>query len=219
MIRRSCVASRAGGDEVVIDDLGYKITAAQLRTAQGTSWLNDQVINYFCRLVQEAVHSTCTLGSFFASKLISQGYAAASRWTKKVDIFAYQRVLVVINRHSHWTLAVINNAARRFEYYDSLGGGGEDVLEHLVEYAEKEYKAKKSPAPTVEFNFRAWEWYCPKSKCPQQRNAYDCGMFTCLFALHVALETPMSFSQGDIAHARNVLQLELLCGKLLRPPV
>jgi Ulp1 family protease len=55
-------------------------------------------------------------------------YKDVKRWTKTVNVFAKDLVIVPIHCHgNHWTLAVVNFASKRFEYYDSLRGGPEQV--------------------------------------------------------------------------------------------
>ena len=39
-------------------------------------------------------------------------YEAVERWTSKVDLFSYDYIIVPVNEHSHWYLAVIYNAPK-----------------------------------------------------------------------------------------------------------
>jgi len=70
-----------------------------------------QVINFYMNLLMErnkkegypAVHAFST---FFYPKLISGGYRAVTRWTKDVDLFKQDLILVPIHLRVHWTLVV-----------------------------------------------------------------------------------------------------------------
>jgi hypothetical protein len=50
-----------------------------------------------------------------------------------------------------------------------------------------------------------------KSETPQQKNGYDCGVFTIMYADFLTENLPLSFSQKDIALSR-----ERICAALLR---
>ena len=47
--------------------------------------------------------------TFFYPKLMKTGHASLRRWTKKVDLFAMDIVLIPIHLGMHWCLAVRNN--------------------------------------------------------------------------------------------------------------
>ena len=49
----------------------------------------------------------------------SYTYKNVARWTRKVDVFAKELIIVPVHVHgNHWTLAVINFKEKRLEYYD-----------------------------------------------------------------------------------------------------
>lgn len=70
-----------------------------------------QVINFYMTLLVErskeegypAVHAFST---FFYPKLISGGYKAVRRWTRGVDLFQQDLILVPIHLRVHWALVV-----------------------------------------------------------------------------------------------------------------
>ncbi|KAF8343928.1 uncharacterized protein EI90DRAFT_2900825, partial [Cantharellus anzutake] len=117
--------------------------------------------------------------TFFYSKLSSSGYEKArlNKWTKKVDIFAKDALLIPINLgNSHWTFACINLRRKRIEYFDSLGRCRSSVYEILRDYLDKEHIDKKK----IGFSFDGWRDYF-STDTPQQENAFDCGVFMCQF--------------------------------------
>lgn len=71
-----------------------------------------QVINFYLNLVmaraeQEAGgRKVYCFSTFFFPKLRSGGHAAVRRWTKAVDLFLYDVVLVPLHLGVHWSLAV-----------------------------------------------------------------------------------------------------------------
>lgn len=50
--------------------------------------------------------SVNTFNTFFYPKLRSSGYSAVRRWTKKMDIFAKDLLLVPVHLGMHWCLSV-----------------------------------------------------------------------------------------------------------------
>jgi len=115
--------------------LGQRITRADAFTLKDTAWLNDEVINFYLTLLSEhckrnepAIVKCHVFNTFFYPKLL-QGYDKVSRWTRKVDIFSMEKIIVPIHLKIHWCLAVINVKETRFEYYDSLGGSNDRVFQ------------------------------------------------------------------------------------------
>lgn len=83
------------------EKFGYQIFQRDLDTLRDGNWLNDNIVNYFVHLAQEeaeleGIKSYC-FNSFFFKKLSVNGYSSVRRWTKKVDIFSYIRILIPIN--------------------------------------------------------------------------------------------------------------------------
>lgn len=127
-------------------------------------WMNDETITFYMTMInqrsQQAEQERSKAGydksrwdsfyrvhafnSHFWAKFSSSGYASVSRWTRKVNIFEKDVILVPCNLgNSHWTCAAINMRKKRFEYYDSMAGRNRPLLSHLREYVKKEMVDKK----------------------------------------------------------------------------
>ncbi len=95
-----------------------------------------------------------------------------------MDLFAYKKVLVPINRDNvHWALAVIDVEARTVAFLDSLRGPGDDVVRALCKYMSDEWADKNQGQPPGEPFTGA---PAPK-RLPIQTNGFDCGAFMCAF--------------------------------------
>ncbi|KAJ3911980.1 hypothetical protein F5877DRAFT_93682 [Lentinula edodes] len=82
-------------------------------------------------------------------------------WTKKVDLFSKDIILVPINHNNvHWSAATVNFRQKRIESYDS--------------YLNAEHQLKKGEP----FDFTGRRDHSPEYM-PQQTNLNDCGVFTC----------------------------------------
>ncbi|NXT72736.1 SENP1 protease, partial [Chaetops frenatus] len=98
-------------DEVLSEAFRLTITRKDIQTLNNLNWLNDEIINFYMNLLMErskekdlpAVHA---FNTFFFTKLKTAGYQAVKRWTKKVDIFSVDLLLVPIHLGVHWCLAV-----------------------------------------------------------------------------------------------------------------
>lgn len=97
---------------------GYQIFQRDLNTLREGNWLNDNIINCFVHLAQEeaetqGIKSYC-FNSFFYKKLSSNGYASVRRWTKNVDLFSYNRIIIPINTNN------VKGRCKLFIFVDSL---------------------------------------------------------------------------------------------------
>jgi len=202
-------------DEVLTVKFSIDMTCKKLQCLKNTDWLNDEVINFYLNMIKERndKHSNkypkvYVFSTFFYAKLTernSYGYANVKRWTRKVDLFEYDKIIIPIHLSVHWTLAVINLRDERFEYYDSMDGKhtGKMVLKTLERYIADEAMDKKQ----VQFETKLWKMHIPTT--PQQENGSDCGVFTCKFANFVAQDKPFVFSQGHMPYFRKRMVLEI----------
>ncbi len=137
---------------VLIDKFNIEIRRKDVETLRGLNWLNDEVINFYMQLIVERGRATDNWPSvyafttFFYPKLMSHGHAGVRRWTKKVDVFSHDLLLVPVHLGMHWCLATVDLRARpkpAVRYYDSMGGDNHNCLTGLLDYLEKEHQDKK----------------------------------------------------------------------------
>lgn len=70
-----------------------------------------KVINFYFNLLMERggkdkLPSVYVFNTFFYPKLCQGGHSALKRWTRRVDIFTYDLILIPIHLGIHWCLAV-----------------------------------------------------------------------------------------------------------------
>ncbi|KAJ3333854.1 SUMO1 sentrin specific peptidase 1, partial [Kappamyces sp. JEL0680] len=113
----------------------FALTPGDLKTLQGGAWLNDEVINFYAELTMdrakkhpERYPSIHIFNTFFYEKLQTNGYSSVRRWTKKIDVFAKDFIIIPVHMGMHWCCSVINFRLKRFEYYDSLHGNNQKCL-------------------------------------------------------------------------------------------
>ncbi|KAI0359160.1 cysteine proteinase [Trametes cingulata] len=228
LFQKRGVISKCAREQVSHEDI------SRLRPCQ---WLNDEIINFYGQLIltraeesKENPGANGTAGSgrkkplnahyfstFFWSKLKGQGYQKArlSKWTKKIDIFSKDVILIPVNHNNaHWTAAAINFRKKRIESYDSMGMERGQVFKLLRQYLDEEHRDKKKKP----FDFTGWQDYILPDT-PQQENGYDCGVFTCQFLEALSRgEEDFPFSQANMPYLRRKMVWEIGHAKLRDEP-
>ncbi|XP_056154551.1 sentrin-specific protease 1 [Lampris incognitus] len=205
--------------EVLSEGFGLSLKRKDLQTLSQRNWLNDEVINFYMNLLVERskdpnlhLPSVDTFSTFFFPKLRSSGYSAVRRWTKKMDIFSLDILLVPVHLGMHWCLSVVDFRKKAIMYFDSMGGNDGGACRILLEYLQQESKDKKGK----ELDTSGWS-LCSKrpNEIPQQMNGSDCGMFTCKYAEYITKDKPITFTQKHMAYFRRRMVWEILNRKLL----
>ncbi|KAF8168307.1 hypothetical protein B0H34DRAFT_816038 [Crassisporium funariophilum] len=220
LLRKNGVISKFAREQVSDQDI------SRLRPGQ---WLNDEIINFYGAMIlsrsegnkenpgpqvnkkkgKQKLLDVHYFSSFFWAKLTKEGYEKGrlSKWTKKLDIFSKDVILIPVNHsNAHWTAAAINFRRKRVESYDSMGMAKETVFKHLRAYIDAEHSNKKKRP----FDFTGWENWAPDDTTPQQENGYDCGVFTCQFLESLSRgEEFFSFTQKDMTYLRRRMIWEI----------
>ncbi|XP_061470700.1 sentrin-specific protease 1 [Rhineura floridana] len=204
-------------DEVLSEAFRLTITRKDIQTLNNLNWLNDEIINFYMNMLMErskqrgfpTVHA---FNTFFFTKLKTAGYQAVKRWTKKVDVFSVDILLVPIHLGVHWCLTVIDFRKKNITYYDSMGGTNSEACKILLQYLKQESLDKKRK----EFDTNGWMQLNKRSQeIPQQMNGSDCGMFACKYADCIAKDKPINFTQQHMPYFRKRMIWEILHRKLL----
>ena len=89
--------------QVLIDAFDIPIIRNNLDTLRGGSKLNDQINNFYLLMIVERsrdhsnLPSVYALNTLFYLKLLKSGYETTlKRWTRKIDIFAHDIILVPV---------------------------------------------------------------------------------------------------------------------------
>jgi len=124
---------RANREEVFAKGFDVEITRKDLLTLFEVEWLNDEVINFYMNLIvrrntEQNLPKVYAFSTFFYPNISSKGYASVKRWTRKVDIFSHDLLLIPIHLTAHWCLATVDLKNRVIAYYDSLLGENQRCL-------------------------------------------------------------------------------------------
>ena len=204
------------------------ITRRDLLTLKGTSWLNDEVINFYMHMLQHrdiklSEQNNTMLRSWFAStfffvKLLNDGndryeYNNVRKWTRKIDIFSADKVLIPINlTNTHWTMLVFYMLLKEIHYYDSMSKNGDKYINYGLRWLADEIMDKKE----IAIDINEWTRFQQEVHVPQQHNDYDCGMFVLMCARAIAYNQPFSsYHQRDMPRYRSMIGRHILQGSLL----
>ncbi|XP_063964493.1 sentrin-specific protease 1-like [Lytechinus pictus] len=191
------------------------ITRRDMQTLAGLNWLNDEIMNFYFEMLMsrskgEDYPSIHSFNTFFYPKLINSGYSSLRRWTKRVDVFTKDLLLVPVHLGMHWCLAVIDFRNKTIIFYDSMGSHNQQCLDALRDYIVSEHADKKKQ----EYSLDGWSYYSEKG-IPQQLNGSDCGMFACKYAEYISRDAPITFTQHDMPYFRRRMVWEILHTTLL----
>uniref|UniRef100_A0A8C4SC71 Sentrin-specific protease 1-like n=1 Tax=Erpetoichthys calabaricus TaxID=27687 RepID=A0A8C4SC71_ERPCA len=204
-------------DEILSEGFRLTITRKDIQTLSHLNWLNDEVINFYMNMLVERSKQTGfpkvhAFNTFFFPKVKSAGFSAVRRWTKKVDIFAMDILLIPVHLGVHWCLAVVDFRKKNISYFDSMGGSDNEACKTIQKYLEQESLDKKS----TKLDTTGWVLHCKKrNEIPQQMNGSDCGMFTCKYADYITKDKPITFTQKHMPYFRRRMVWEILNKKLL----
>ncbi|XP_060859586.1 uncharacterized protein LOC132936824 [Metopolophium dirhodum] len=178
------------------------------------SWLNDVIImNYISLLVKNCedtlVISTDTWIDFGRRK-----HETVMRWANKNNLYDFKRIVIPINpNQNHWALFVVDIWEGIIHSFDSFN------KTHIKEYnivsefltLAYNYSVKK---PSEDRTMPIWKYQIEKS--PQQKNTFDCGIFTCTNARYFLLGKILEFAQPDCQLLRKRIAYELIHNELIQ---
>lgn len=214
VINRSLQGHPSG--EVLVEAYRLQITRGDIATLAGLNWLNDEVINFYMNMLMERGekdnHPKCyAFNTFFYPKIMSGGHSTVRRWTKKVDIFSYDYIIIPVHLGMHWCLCIVDFKKKSIQYYDSMGGNNLKCLNAVKQYLCDECKDKKNQ----QFDLNGWSTEIVED-IPQQMNGSDCGMFACKYADYITRGAKITFTQQHMSYFRRRMVYEIVKKTLLQ---
>lgn len=188
----------------------HVLTMDDLGTLYGQNWLNDQVMNMYGDLVMDSVpEKVHFFNSFFYDKLRTKGYEGVKRWTKNVDIFQKDLLLIPIHLEVHWSLVSVDISRREITYFDSQRTLNRRCPKHIFKYLQAEAIKKDQP----DF-LTGWKGFF-KMNVGRQNNDSDCGAFVLQYCKCLAHGELFTFGQQDMPRLRRQMYKELCHCKLI----
>jgi sentrin-specific protease 1 len=191
-------------NEVLVTIARLEIKRCDIIQLEGSKWLNSVLIDCYLALIKgrsEAVSSLPNIHVMscgFMIKLKLEGYGAVRRWTKKINLFDLDLLIVPIHAPFHWRLIIVDFKERAITRYESLGDTSVSDAHILENYLKDEAVDKLR----TKLNTDEWSIGC-STNCPQQANLDDCGVFVCTIAEYVSRRAALTFNQSNMPYLRH----------------
>ena len=208
------------------------VTVGDYKRLKFDECLNDIIINFdllhqFYNLPEESQNKIHIYPSTFYERLCSPARTAAvqnvagltkseimhlgvKRWTKQIDIFKKELLLIPICENDHWYLVAVllpglwhsrnhnDEQESVLVVFDSMGSSRDPAVENIKNYIKEEFKDKKGIA--INSKDRTLVLY---PSCPQQNDVTSCGIYILHYAsqilsrlaFHLAVD-----SYDDLSH-------------------
>ena len=135
-------------------------------------------------------------------------------WWLKVDLFSLDKLVVPINlANNHWILACIFVCLEKIQIFDSIKPSSDKVcrrhntfLQALLVYVQDEHEERQGYPLT---NASKWTLIIDHISTAWQRNYFDCGIFTCMFAEYLAGKRTLNFTQSDATNHSKFIRYTL----------
>jgi Ulp1 family protease len=193
----------------------------KLKCLRNGNWLNDEVINFYMAMLKEhdsQRNRTARPSHFFNTFFFVMLYAekkytfdnAIKQWTNNFDVFAQNKLFIPIHMNNHWVMAVIYVQTKQIALYDSAAKAAfmekRLITSLLMQWLQDEAISRgKTPV----------EWTILRGyHVPQQRNGFDCGMFTIMAADFIANNLPLTYEQKHMPTFRLKIGAAILNGTI-----
>ena len=143
-------------------------------------------------------------------KLISQH--PTKRTCKKAREAAFVFIPILFN--GHFSLVCYEKSKKTLSFYDPMNNSphnGPEIMDHIYEFfVAMDTVLKENDEPRV---FTGVLKNTPL--CPRQKNVFDCGIFTCIFAKLILQQEQLTFSQDDAETYRLAMAKEIKEGVII----
>ena len=197
------------------------ITGKGIKTLQGSTWLDDEVINSYFQLVADSSNlkiffvDSINYANFKKYHLLNQPYSLRH---SKVSFEGLDLVFVAINfskiddDSGHWGFAVVHTKDRVIKFYDSIKNFAINYNGHCV--CDEVRKFLRST--NFISNIPACEWQIEYPETPQQQDADSCGVFACQLAKQISRSQQLDLDTKDIPYLRKEMTCEIALGVLFK---
>lgn len=203
-------------------------------------FVNDTIIDFYIKYLKNKIqpeekHRFHFFNSFFFRKLAdpdkdsfsaSEGRAAFQRvrkWTRKVNLFEKDYVIIPVNFNYHWSLIVMCHLGEvaTFEdedvkksirvpcilHMDSIKGNHAGLQDLVRSYLCEEWKEKQKEA-SKDISSRFYNLRFVSLELPQQQNSFDCGLFLLHYVELFLEQAPINFNPFKITKSSNFLNAD-----------
>ncbi|XP_060608332.1 sentrin-specific protease 2-like [Ruditapes philippinarum] len=185
---------------VLQEDMERLLCLENIRKA----WLNDQIINAYLKLIENAAEKVGVLDVYFFTSILDCK-ETAKHYIK--DMHRGKDIILIpaCNKgRDHWTLLVVDLKKDSVIVVDSMRSKTNPGV-ILIEYMRKNPLLGKNKVWTINV----------LKGLPKQQNGCDCGIFMCQNAVKMAFDLPQFVVQEEIHWIRRAMAVEILTGRLM----
>ena len=207
-------------DNVIFECRLDVVRTSNLRKLTTGEWIDSNVINCYMFLIGKEYPSVMILGTNFNLQLKSRPFTLINRSLKDARIFEHSLLLIPINCNNlHWFMLTIDTSELgmkkiNINIYDSSPKFidwreiiDQDKWKSFLNWKHQEDYNDNQITLEITFNGSI-------SDVPRQTNGSDCGVFSLMYAKHLAAGKEFDFGQEDMKRFRHAIVLELSNGKL-----
>ncbi|XP_058081751.1 probable ubiquitin-like-specific protease 2B isoform X2 [Magnolia sinica] len=222
------------------DPDAVSISKRDVELLQPETFINDTIIDFYIKYLKNKIqpedkHRFHFFNSFFFRKLadldkdpgsVKEGRAAFLRvrkWTRKVNIFEKDYILIPVNFNLHWSLMVICHPGE-VAYFkdeeiekapkvpcilhmDSIKGSHTGLKNLIQSYLWEEWKERHGES-SKDLSLKFSNLRFVPLELPQQENSFDCGLFLLHYVELFLEEAPLNFSPFKITKFSNFLNAD-----------
>jgi Ulp1 family protease len=186
--------------------------------------LHDVTIDTYCFLLQQREDSfgimkrkpylfygsTCYQRNLEIPNNFNKNYLKSLFEYQHINLKTYSKLFLPYNPTTgHWVLYVVDTENKKITLYDSLRtprGGYTYCLQEI-----------QHGLSDISQEWEYYENYPEYGNVPQQDNAYDCGVFTCMNANYLGLDLVMDYTKDDIEYFRGRIVSEIMRADIAMP--
>ena len=190
---------------------GFSVTKRSLLTLQDGRWLNDQVIDYYFKVLEHrsnvqrycTIHTSSFMKNILDHNLKYKFQKISSRI--KNDMFQKNKIILPIKiGNMHWATAVIYIRSKKIKIFDSKGANRLFYLKVLFKFVTDSWEKIHNGVSFLKKE--DWELVDHTNDIPIQRNKHDCGVFCCMYADYISNDREPNFSHEIIQQQRQFIK-------------
>lgn len=111
-------------------------------------------------------------------------------------------LLIPIHLGNHWALCAVDFRLKKVAYIDSLLRPNSNVTSVILNFLAEVHLFE------TESVLSADEWSeSVQTDAPQQNNGFDCGVYLCINANLLSIDSPLCYTCSDILEFRKMMHL------------
>ncbi len=200
--------SEADRDTILAEINSFPVDIRAFKFLRPKTWLNNDIINFWMMYLQSKNTKSIYLSSHFVPLLKINKIKQTKRHYKNKSLWLQEFICIPINiGNYHWVLVVVDIEQREINFYDSMGGNGNEYLHAILKWLQADSEDNDIP-----FDESDWILTDHKKDIPQQTNGYDCGVFVLMTAEYKTNHYEFNYNQDDMPRIRMEIATQILTG-------